>query len=79
MKYVNSVQERRVLAYMSGFNTGDDRSFYDSLGEEKGQYLSNWYMRDIFGEKKLMMPCLMITTAFLLVMLTVCTVGGLFI
>ena len=79
MKYVNSVQERRVLAYMSGFNTGDDRSFYDSLGEEKGQYLSNWYMRDVFGEKKLLMPCLMVTTAFLLVMLTVCTVGGLFI
>ena len=79
MKYVNSVQERRVLAYMSGFNTGDDRSFYDSFGEAKGQYLANWYMRDLFGEKKILMPSLMLTTVFLLVMLTVCTVGGLFI
>lgn len=79
MRYVNSVQERRVLSYMSGFNTGDDRSFYDSKGEVREQYLSNWYMQDIFGEGKILRPCLMITSAFLIVMLAACMIGGLFI
>ncbi len=79
MKYVNSVQERRVMSYMSGFNTGDDRSFYDSFGNERGQYLSNWYMNDIFGEKKILAACLMITAAFLVVMMGICTMGGLFL
>ncbi len=79
MKYVNSVQERRVLSYMSGFNTGNDRGFYDSQGEIKEQYLSNWYMPDIFGEGKILKPCLMLASAFLIVMMTACTVGGLFI
>ena len=64
---------------MSGFNTGDDRSFYDSQGEVREQYLSNWYMQDIFGEGKLLRPCLMITSAFLIVMLAACMIGGLFI
>ncbi|MCR5775740.1 MAG: NADH-quinone oxidoreductase subunit L [Lachnospiraceae bacterium] len=79
MKYVNTVQERRVLSYMSGFNTGNDRSFYDSQGEEKEQFLSNWYMNEVFGEKKLLRPCLMLTSAFLIVIMTACTIGGLFI
>lgn len=79
MRFVNSVQERRVLSYMSGFNTGSDRSFYDSLGEEKKQYLSNWYMQELFGEKKILNACLLLTAVFLIVMLTACAAGGLFV
>lgn len=79
MKYVNSVQERKVMSYMSGFNSGDDRSFYDSFGKEREQYLSNWYMKDIFGEKKILGFCLMITASFLVVMMSICTAGGLFV
>ena len=79
MKYVNSVRERRVVSYMSGFNTGDDRSFYDSRGEERGQYLSNWYMQDMFGEKKILGLCLILSASFLIAMLTLCAAGGLFI
>lgn len=79
MRYVNSIQERRVMSYMSGFNSGDDRSFYDSRGEEKGQFLANWYMQDVFGEKKIIAPCLVITAAFLIAMMTACSIGGLFI
>lgn len=79
MKYVNSVQERRVMSYMSGFNAGDDRSFYDSRGEERGQYLSNWYMQDIFGEKKILFACLMAVAAFLIWIMASCAIRGLFI
>ena len=79
MKYVNSVQERRVMSYMSGFNSGDDRSFYDSFGKEREQYLSNWYMKEIFGEKKILGFCLMITASFLVVMMSICMAGGLFV
>lgn len=79
MRFVNSVQERRVLSYMSGFNAGDDRSFYDSFGEERGQYLSNWYMQDLFGEKKILTGCLILTAVFLICIMASCAVGGLFL
>ncbi len=79
MRYVNSVQERKVMSYMSGFNTGDDRSFYDSYGEEREQYLANWYMQGVFGEKKILTICLITTASFLIVMMGVCAAGGLFI
>ncbi len=79
MKMVNSVQERQVLSYMSGFNSGNDRSFYDSHGEEKDQWLSNWYMNGLFGEKRLLPFCLVLSSAFVISMMTVCAIGGLFI
>ncbi|MCR5748310.1 MAG: NADH-quinone oxidoreductase subunit L [Lachnospiraceae bacterium] len=79
MRIVNKKQDRKVLSYMSGFNTGDDRSFYDSKGERQQQHLSNWYLQDIFGEKKLLVPCLVISAAFVIVMMSVSAAGGLFI
>ena len=79
MRIVNIKQDRRVLSYMSGFNTGDDRSFYDSRGERVQQHLSNWYMQDIFGEKKILVPSLVISATFILIMMSLSAVGGLFI
>lgn len=79
MRIVNIKQDRRVLSYMSGFNTGDDRSFYDSRGERVQQHLSNWYMQDIFGEKKILIPSLVISATFILIMMSLSAVGGLFI
>lgn len=79
MRYVNRVKDRRVLSYMSGFNTGDDRGFYGSRGEEKEQRLANWYMESVFGESKLLRPCLILTSLFLVAMMAVCTTGGLFL
>ncbi len=79
MKAVNKESDRQVLSYMSGFNTGDDRSFYDSMGETRKQELTNWYMGDIFGEAKILKPCLGISAAFLITMMAIGIMGGLFV
>lgn len=41
------------IEYMSGINEGDNRHFRDSFEQSKNMYLSNWYMVDYFGEKKI--------------------------
>ncbi len=51
-------QNKPALSYMAGVNDGDDRSFIDSFGEKKQMYLANWYFTDLFGEKKILKPCL---------------------
>lgn len=79
MIVVNRRQDRRVLSYMSGFNTGDDRSFYDSEGNRQKQHLSNWYMQELFGEKKMLGPCLALSAAFVILILSNCAIRGLFI
>ncbi len=79
MKAVNKESDRQVLSYMSGFNTGDDRSFYDSMGETRKQELTNWYMGDIFGEARILKPCLGISAAFLITMMVIDVMGGLFV
>lgn len=45
--------ERIVTSYMAGVNTGDNRHYVDSYGKSKQLYLTNWYMENFFGEKKL--------------------------
>ena len=60
---------------MGGGNTGDDRTFVDSFGNPKHMYLANWYMTDLFGEKKLLGPSLILSTAGLIVLMTV-AIGG---
>ncbi len=52
---------KRADRYISGINTGDQESFYDYQGERKEQVLSNWYMERIFGEKRLYVPCVIIS------------------
>jgi ech hydrogenase subunit A len=79
MVIVNRIQDRRVLSYMSGFNTGDDRSFYDSEGNRQMQHLSNWYMQDLFGEKKILIPCLAVSAAFIILIMSNCAIRGLFL
>ncbi len=41
------------MEYMSGINQGDNRHFTDSFNQPKLMFLSNWYMEDYFGEKKI--------------------------
>ncbi|MBQ7572975.1 MAG: NADH-quinone oxidoreductase subunit L [Clostridia bacterium] len=41
------------MEYMSGINQGDNRHFVDSFNQPKLMFLSNWYMEDYFGEKKI--------------------------
>lgn len=54
MRYFTSKGENIVPVYMSGINSGDDKRFYSKCGEKKSMYLSSWYMKNIFGEKRLL-------------------------
>lgn len=65
-----------VMSYMGGANTGDDRSFINSMGEPKRMYLTNWYMEDWFGEKKLWKPSIILSTAAVIVLLVIVIGGG---
>ena len=46
-------QKRIALNYMSGVNMGDDLSFRNSFQQSTRLSLRNWYMEDIFDEKKM--------------------------
>jgi ech hydrogenase subunit A len=46
--------KRRIISvYMSGENTGDNKTFRGSIGIERKAEQRNWYMEDYFGSKKL--------------------------
>ena len=45
---------KMTMSYVAGVNAGDDRHYIDSFGKERALYMSNWYMEDFFGEKKLL-------------------------
>lgn len=77
LAYVFSKRIKDVdkIAYMSGINEGDDDSFTDSFGEPKKLVISNWYFKDFFGQRKLMVPCIAITTAVIVVELVI-IIGG---
>lgn len=64
-----------VASYMGGVNYGDDRDFIDSFGEKKKMYLSGWYMKNAFGEKRLLVPSEIISVAMLVAILIV-SIGG---
>lgn len=44
---------RIVPVYMAGENTGNNETFNGALGLERKVVLSNWYMKDFFGGKRL--------------------------
>jgi len=46
-------KRRIVPVYMAGENTGDNETFYGSMGVERKVELRNWYMDSYFGRKKL--------------------------
>jgi len=50
----SSFESKITTVYMSGVNSGDNRHFIDSFGNEKKMYLSSWYMDKTFGEKRLL-------------------------
>lgn len=66
-----------VASYMGGVNAGDDRGFVDSFGAERKMYLSGWYMKNVFGEKKLLVPSEVIAAAMMVALLIV-SIGGTF-
>jgi ech hydrogenase subunit A len=46
-------KRRKVPVYMAGENTGDNETFYGAMNEKRKMELSNWYMEDYFGPKRL--------------------------
>ncbi|MBQ2609780.1 MAG: NADH-quinone oxidoreductase subunit L [Butyrivibrio sp.] len=66
---------KMTMSYVAGVNAGDDRHYIDSFGKERALYMSNWYMDEIFGEKKFLKPCIYVATVLVAVMLIV-VVGG---
>lgn len=63
--------------YFNGAGTEDQVGFIDAFGNEKKEFLTNWYMEDIFGEHKMYMPSVY-TAIGLLAILTIVSffVGG---
>lgn len=74
---VHKYPPKKAEVYISGYNYGDDLSFPDAFGNQKRMYLTNWYMNDIFGEKKLFTPSVVISSAGMIIIILF-TVGGAF-
>lgn len=66
---------RKVSRYINGVNAGDQMNYIDSSGEKRRFFLANWYMEDIFGEKKLWTPSLIISVV-IIVTYSVIAIGG---
>lgn len=67
------------IEYMSGINEGDNRQFKDSFNAPKMMYLSNWYMTDYFGEKKIWRISTVMAAALIIVCIVLVigkTTGG---
>lgn len=67
--------DKMTMSYMAGVNAGDDRHYVDSFGKERALYISNWYMEQIFGEKRLLVPCICIS-AVIVALMVIIVVGG---
>jgi ech hydrogenase subunit A len=65
MRFLTQGDERITTSYMNGVNTGNNRMFTDSMGNEKRVYLTNWYMEQYFGDRKLLMPGIITGAAIL--------------
>ncbi len=74
-RFATSMKVRQKLSYMNGINVGNNKEFIDSMGENKHLFMTNWYFAHTFGQRKLMQPCVWITTAWLVVMLCI-VIGG---
>lgn len=68
---------KKVDRYINGVNAGDQMNYIDSMGDKRRFFLANWYMEDIFGEKKLWNPSV-ILSILLIVSIMVISIGGAF-
>lgn len=66
---------KKTSRYISGVNAGDQMHYYDSMGEKKRFFLANWYMEDLFGEKRLWVPSVIASIVFIVAMMVI-SVGG---
>ena len=69
--------KRRIAPiYMAGENTGDNETFYGSIGEVRKVELRNWYMESYFGVKRLSLVSNLISIGILVVGV-ILLIGGL--
>lgn len=74
-KYSEHIHVSKKLSYMNGINVGNNKEFVDSFGEPKHLFMSNWYFRVLFGQRKLMVPCEIISAVILIAALAM-IIGG---
>ena len=74
-RYAETSKVRQLKSYMNGINVGNNKEFIDSMGEKKHLFMTNWYFAHDLGQRKLMRPCAIAATAFLIVMLSI-IIGG---
>ena len=74
-KYSEHIEVSKKLSYMNGINVGNNKEFVDSFGEPKHLFMSNWYFRVLFRQRKLMVPCEIISTIFMIALLAM-IIGG---
>lgn len=67
-------KDKRVMVYMGGANSGDNKNFINAQGETKELQISNWYMTNWFGEDKLFTPS--VAVAALIVVVSLCVIVG---
>lgn len=67
-----------VPIYLAGVNKGDDLNFEGSMGKTIPVSLKNWYMEDYFGEKKMNVIGVSVTSAVLIITfaLVIVLIGG---
>ncbi len=73
--FTKNMHMNKKLSYMSGINEGDNDHFTDAFGAPKHLQMSNWYFKDFFGQRKLMVPCEIISLAVIIVMMCM-IIGG---
>lgn len=74
-KFSKNIEVSQKLSYMNGINVGNNKEFVDSFGEPKHLFMSNWYFKSFFGQRKMMVPCEVISAAVVIVALAV-IIGG---
>ena len=52
--------------YFNGAGTQDQVGFIDSFGTEKKEFLTNWYMEDIFGEDKMYLASVIVSIVIII-------------
>ena len=60
-------KKKIVPIYLAGANTGDNRTYYGSMGKDVQVSLINWHMEKYFGEKKMNIIGGILTTAMIII------------
>ncbi|MCC8074020.1 MAG: hypothetical protein LIO62_07845 [Clostridiales bacterium] len=76
MDWSKKANYRKADRYISGVNAGDQMNYIDAMGEKRRFFLANWYLEDIFGEKKLWKPSVAASIVFIVAMMILAIGGG---